>query len=156
MKKLIIVRGIQGSGKSTYAREWVLQDPEHRVRFNNDDIRNMLGKYWVPNREDLVSSIKQAFLKNAFTYGYDIVVDNMNLNPRECEYLENEVRIWNAFVDDPQIVKSDMVRYNYEIEYIDFKTPLEECIRRDALRENPIGESVITATYNRYKKFYEE
>lgn len=40
---LIICRGIQGSGKSTWAKQWCHEDPEHRVRFNNDDIRNMLG-----------------------------------------------------------------------------------------------------------------
>lgn len=47
---LIICRGIQGSGKSTWAKQWCHEDPEHRVRFNNDDIRNMLGDYWIPNR----------------------------------------------------------------------------------------------------------
>lgn len=52
---LIICRGIQGSGKTSFAKQWCHEDPEHRVRFNNDDIRNMLGDYWVPNREKLVT-----------------------------------------------------------------------------------------------------
>ena len=52
-RKLILCRGIQASGKSTWAKAWAKEDPEHRVRFNNDDIRNMLGEYWVPNREGL-------------------------------------------------------------------------------------------------------
>ena len=47
MSKIILCRGIQGSGKTTWAKQWVLEDPEHRVRFNNDDIRNMLGKEHV-------------------------------------------------------------------------------------------------------------
>lgn len=45
MAKVILCRGIQGSGKTTWAKQWALEDPEHRVRFNNDDVRNMLGKY---------------------------------------------------------------------------------------------------------------
>lgn len=49
MPKIILCRGIQDSGKTTFAKQWALEDPEHRVRFNNDDIRNMLGKYWVPD-----------------------------------------------------------------------------------------------------------
>lgn len=54
MKKVIFVRGIQGSGKSTWAKAWALEDPENRLRISWDDIRNMLGKYWVPNREKIV------------------------------------------------------------------------------------------------------
>lgn len=57
-RKLIICRGIQGSGKTTRAKQWCHEDPEHRVRFNNDDIRNMLGKYWVPSREGLIKDLK--------------------------------------------------------------------------------------------------
>ena len=36
---LVICRGIQGSGKTSFAKQWCHEDPEHRVRFNNDDIR---------------------------------------------------------------------------------------------------------------------
>ena len=44
-KQVIVCQGIPASGKSTYANEWVLEDPVHRVRINMDSIRNMLGKY---------------------------------------------------------------------------------------------------------------
>ena len=57
MKTILILRGLQGSGKTTFAKEWVNKDPESRVRFNRDDIRNMLGKYWVPKRESLITDI---------------------------------------------------------------------------------------------------
>lgn len=43
------------------AKQWVLEDPEHRVRFSNDDIRNMLGKYWFPSREGLVKGFEEYF-----------------------------------------------------------------------------------------------
>lgn len=31
--------------------------------------------------------------------------------------------------------------------------PVDECIRRDAMRPNPIGEKVIKATWRRYRDF---
>lgn len=141
-KKLILTRGIQGSGKSTWARKWVEEDPEHRVRINNDDIRNMFGVYWVPSREKLVTEAKANMITFALINGYDVVVDNMNLNPKEdtwirtlCEKIEKDTGI------------------HVNIEYKDFWTPVEECIRRDAMRPNPIGEKVIRDTWRRYKHF---
>mgnify|MGYP000836579968 FL=1 len=143
MPKIVLCRGIQGSGKTTWARKWVLEDPEHRVRFNNDDIRNMLGKYWVTSREHLVSDIKKDFMVSAMEFGYDIVVDNMNFNPKEIEYYEN-------------LVDSTLGYMNcYSLEYKDFFIPLEVCIERDSKRENPIGEEVIRKTYERYKSIIE-
>lgn len=142
-KKLILCRGIQGSGKSTFARAWVEEDPEHRIRINNDDIRNMLGKYWVTSRESLVSSIKKNMAEEAINRGYNIVVDNMNLNPKEILFWKDMVKMANMDPDG----------YQYEIEFKDFFIPLEECIRRDAMRPNPIGEKVIRETWKRYKHF---
>lgn len=141
-RKLIICRGIQGSGKSTWAKQWCHEDPEHRVRFNNDDVRNMLGDYWVPSREKLVTEAKANMITFALIKGYDVVVDNMNLNPKEdawirtlCENIEKDTGI------------------HVNIEYKDFWTPVEECIRRDAARPNPIGEKVIKETWRRYRNF---
>lgn len=136
--KIILCVGIQASGKSTFSKAWVAEEPEKRVRFNNDDIRNALGVYWVPSREKLISSIKDDFAKNAIKYKYDIIVDNMNLNPKEDAY-------WQKIADDN----------DYDIERKYFLTPLKECIRRDSLRENPIGAKIIRATYAHYHKFLE-
>ena len=151
MPKIILCRGIQGSGKTTWAKQWVLEDPEHRVRFNNDDIRNMLGKYWVPSREDLVNDLKRFFLWSSMSYGFDIVIDNMNLNSKELEYYDKVLDNWN----NPKGVLSDVVRPKYDIEFKDFFTPLEDCIERDSKRPNPIGEEVIRNTYEKYKNIIE-
>lgn len=141
-RKLILCRGIQASGKSTWAKAWVKGDPEHRVRFNNDDIRNMLGEYWVPSREGMVTELKRSFACEATRKGYDIVVDNMNLNPKEVKWWEDVISVANSTTD-----------FHYELEFKDFFISVEECIRRDAMREQPMGAKVIKDTWRRYQAF---
>ena len=143
--KIIICQGIQGSGKSTWARKWAQEDPSHRVRWNNDDMRLLMGQYWVPSREPLLSKIRALFMNTTMDYGFDIVIDDMNLNPNTTEYYEVLVQAYNATHDD-----------KYVIEYRLFNTPLDVCIERDAKRKNPIGAKVLTDTYTKYEKLIAE
>lgn len=146
-RKIIVLRGLQGSGKSTWAKQWVNEDPEHRVRFNRDDIRNMLGKYWVPSREKLINDIYDGFLNGAMNRGYNIVIDNMNLNEKYLEDIQEDIDWFNSMTDDDYETK-----WSYEMEVKDFfHIPLQVCIERDAQRENPIGADVIKRTYYKYK-----
>ena len=139
MNKLIICRGIPASGKTFWAKQWVLEDPEHRVRINQDDIRLMLGKYWVPSREKLVQHIQEEALIEALERGYDIVIDNTNLNKKVLDF-------YRALVID---------HGNHAIEYKDFfDTPLSVCIERDKNRDVQVSEKIIRNFYNNYKNIY--
>lgn len=153
MRKIILCRGIQGSGKTTFAEQWVLEDPEHRVRFNNDDIRNMLGKYWVPSRELLVRALKIQFIVTSMEMGYDIVIDNMNLNPKEIEFYKPYIEAHNQTVEElrKENILNPQDDFKYELEFKNFFIPLQDCIDRDAKRPNPIGEEAIRKTYEKYK-----
>ena len=139
MNKLIICRGIPASGKTFWAKQWVLEDPEHRVRINQDDIRLMLGKYWVPSREKLVQHIQEEALTEALLNGYDIVIDNTNLNKKVLDF-------YRALVID---------HGNHAIEYKDFfNTPLSVCIERDKNRDVQVSEKISRNFYNNYKDIY--
>ena len=139
MNKLIICRGIPASGKTFWAKQWVLEDPEHRVRINQDDIRLMLGKYWVPSREELVQHIQKEALIEALERSYDIVIDNTNLNKKVLDF-------YRALVID---------HGNHAIEYKDFfDTPLSICIERDKNRDVQVSEKIIRNFYNNYKNIY--
>ena len=139
MSKLIITRGLPASGKSTWAKQWVLEDPEHRVRINQDDIRLMLGKYWVPSREKLVQEIQFNAIIEALNREFDVVIDNTNLNNKVLDQFN---RLIKTFED-------------YEIEYKDFfDTPLSVCIERDKNRDLQVTEKVIRSFYNNYKDKY--
>ena len=139
MSKLIICRGIPASGKSTWAKQWVLEDPEHRVRINQDDNRLMLGKYWVPSRTKLVQDIQFAAVVEALSKEFDVVIDNTNLNKKVLDGFDRLIKTFE----------------NYEIEYKDFfDTPLSVCIERDKNRDLQVTEKVIRSFYNNYKDKY--
>ena len=148
MKKIILTRGIPASSKSTWAKQEVLKDPEHSVRINMDDLRNMSGKYWVPTREKYITACKGTILINAINFKFDtIIIDEMNLNPKENGYLKGIVSMMNDTFKD----NND----KYIIEIKDFtKVPLDVCLERDSKRENPIGENVIRGIFNKYKDLY--
>ena len=139
MNKLIICRGIPASGKTFWAKQWVLEDPEHRVRINQDDIRLMLGKYWVPSREKLVQEIQFDAIIEALNREFDVVIDNTNLNNKVLDQFNRLIRTFE----------------DYEIEYKDFfDTPLSVCIERDKNRDLQVTEKVIRSFYNNYKDKY--
>jgi tRNA uridine 5-carbamoylmethylation protein Kti12 len=137
MNKIILTQGIQGSGKTTWAKAWVAEDPEHRIRINNDDITSMWGQpFGTPGLYERLRMFRQLMITRAIQDNLDIVVDNMNLSTSSLKEVQ-------------EIVKN----FDYVIEYKDFtKVPLEVCIERDSKRPNPIGEKIIKETYNKYIK----
>lgn len=144
MSKIIICRGLPASGKSFFAKQWVLEDSEHRVRINQDDIRLMLGKYWVPEREKLVKIIQDNAISRAIQYGFNIVIDNTNLNPKTLEQLT-------------KLITECGLQFHVInlIEYKDFfNTSLSTCIERDKHRELQVTEEVIRGFFERYKDTY--
>lgn len=142
-RKVIILQGLPASGKTAWAKQWCLIDPEHRIRINQDDIRNMLGKYWVIEREPLVTEINENIINESMHRGYDIVIDNMNLDDMIIEKIKDKVEAFNKHVN---------ANWKYKIEYKTFfDQSLEDCIERDSKRGNPIGETVIRSIYEKYK-----
>ena len=137
MNKIILTQGIQGSGKTTWAKAWVAEDPEHRIRINNDDITSMWGQpFGTPGLYERLKNTRVYIICRAISEGLDIVIDNMNLS--------------NSSLKEIQTITEDN---DYVIEYKDFtKVPLEVCIERDSKRPNPVGEKIIRDTYNKYIK----
>ena len=147
MKRIILTRGIPASGKSTWAKQKVLKDPEHSIRINRDDLRNMCGKYWVPAREKYILYCRNLLLNTAIYMNFNtIIIDDMNLNPRDIDYIIKAVNVFN------KVLKS---KNQYKIEFKDFtNVPLNVCIERDSKRENPLGEKVIREIFNKYQTMY--
>lgn len=144
MPKIIICQGTRSSGKTDWTKQWVLKDPEHRVRFSDDDIRDMLGKHQAPEREVLVNAMRRQFIVAALKKCYDVVIDG-TLKPHENDFVRRCVKAHNSTVDElrslGKLSPQDDTRYS--IEYKDSIVPLQESTDEDA----------TTATYKKTYKF---
>ena len=136
MIKVRLNRGLPGSGKSTATRNWVKEDPTNRVIVCRDNIRMMLGPYWLLSREKLVTDIEEKMVISAINRGFDVTVDATNLR------LNSEARWLNVM---------KLAEKESELEIIDFTdVPVETCIARDLERERIVGEDVIRKMRNSY------
>ena len=141
MAKIILCRGIQGSGKTTWAKQYCKEHP-NTIRVNRDDIRQMFSQKWSKELEQIVIDTELRAIDNALYEEMDVVVDDVsNLNRYTVD------KIWDI-VRKYQQMRSIS---DYGIIYQDLFTSLEECIERDSKRPNPIGEEVIRKTYEKYK-----
>ena len=83
--QLLILRGLPGSGKSTFARKWVNESPSNRVRVNRDDLRMMTFDRKVnltQKEEESITALEHSLVVSSLSRGLNVVVDAMHLRPR--------------------------------------------------------------------------
>ena len=133
MKKVILMKGLPGSGKSTYAKKIVDDNPEHYKRINRDDLRLMFdnGFNSKPN-ETFIRSVRDLLIVKTLESGKSAIVDDTNLSEKNLIRISQLVQQHNKLHNENIVV---------EVKHIE--TSLEECIKRDALREKPVGAKVI-------------
>ena len=133
--KILLLKGLPASGKSTYSKELVTKD-HNWVRVNKDDLRAMMNNgEFLGKLEKQVIKTEREIAENALKLGKNVVIDDTNFNPIHEEYFRDLA-----------------MRYGAEFEVKFFDTPLEECIKRDIKRPNGVGETVIRKMYNQYLK----
>lgn len=128
-----LMRGLPASGKSTAARRLMAESGGRMRRVSLDDLRRMLddndGSRHLGRRfEETVLAVQDATVLAAIETGFDIVVDNTHLVSRIPKRLKN-------------LVGGRAVFEVHDLTDVD----VEECVRRDALRPNPVGEEHIRA-----------
>ncbi len=132
--KVLILKGLPGSGKSTWAKEYCEKHTDW-VRINRDDLRNMRGLYWLPKDEDLISQWEKTAIAEALAYEKNVIVDATNLNPKYLNNLRHMI-----YQENP----------SHTIEEKVFDVSPEECIKRDLKRPNSVGADVIWGMYFKY------
>lgn len=139
MRKALILTGLSGSGKSTFARQFCADNPNY-LRVNRDDLRRAvlpvsLGEYWqtwpdpAKSRiENVVNEVQKALIISGLAKGWNLLIDNTNL---KLSYL-NDIR--KLLGEHTEAI---------EIDYQLLDVPVEECIQRDRFRTDSVGEVVI-------------
>lgn len=127
MPKFIVLQGLPASGKTTKAFDIINADLKSWVRINNDDIRKMFwGTPYDSQDEGFITEIRWQLIKQAIYRGKNIIIDNINLNPKLLDEYRETAKL-----------------HGYEYEEVLVDTPLEVCIIRDSYRNFPVGEQVI-------------
>jgi len=125
------MQGLQVSGKTTRAEELVKQYG-NAVRVNRDILRTMLHfDVWNYNKENITRDVSRKMVMYLLQQGSAgvVIVDDTNLDVKV-------VAAWKDLARD----------CNAEFELWRLDTPIDECIRRDALREKRVGRTVIVGT----------
>jgi len=137
VKKLIMFKGLPGSGKDTVAKDLMEQFPSAYKRVNKDDLREMLdlGK-WSGSNEKFVLKIRDLIIKEALKEGKHVLCTDTNLHSK------HEIKL-------KEIAKEGSADFRImDLTSVDIDT----CIKRDLKREKSVGEKVIKDMYNRYLK----
>lgn len=131
MIKLLVLKGLPASGKSTYARELANKG---WVRTNKDDLRVMLhnGRYNKSN-ESIVIGVRDSIVYDGLRAGRNVVVDDTNFHPSHTDRL--------------QAIALEL-GVGYEEKFFDID--VDEAIKRDLARPVTVGEKVIRKMYDQY------
>jgi predicted kinase len=93
------------------------------------------GRAWSRAHEQTVLDVQDAAVRAAIDGGFDAVVDNTHLTPHIPK------RLKAAAMGRATFVVHDFTH-----------VPFGECLRRDAARENPVGEDVIQRLHDNHVK----
>lgn len=137
-KKLHIVIGIPGSGKSTYALKLIKQN-NNWVRVNRDDIRiNNFGTEHNPHIENQVTKIEHFIIHSSLESGYNVVVDNCNIKlSYRNEYKKIAESVGNVLYDEHFV-----------------NTSFNQCIEWNKSRARQVPEDILVKFYKQASSLY--
>lgn len=129
MAKLLMMRGLPASGKTTRAKE-IMREAGNMVRVNRDQLRPMLhgDAKWSGKKEKVTRHVQRAMVKDLLDNDYSVIVDDTNLRHVDRDRWNHVARETNA-----------------KFEVVDMDTPYDECVHRDDKREGNVGSHVITS-----------
>lgn len=128
--------GLPASGKSSQAKERIIEGKGKTKGVERDALRNMLdaGRF-SPKNEQLVTEIQEMIIKHLLDRGKDVIVSDTNLHTGTRQRLAAIAKGKGAEVAE---------------DHSFLNVSVEECIKRDLARANSVGEHVIRRMYHKY------
>ena len=136
---LILLVGIPGSGKTTYAEKYIEENP-NTVHLSSDKIRAELwGNEATQGDNNEVFSLMQSKAIDALNNGQSVIYDATNITRKDRSYI---ITLCPKFA---------------KIECHIIWAPIETCIERDTARERTVGKEVIDRMLKRFQApYYDE
>lgn len=131
MPSVTIVRGLPSCGKTTWAKEWVEQDPTVRARVSRADLAAMAGG---DVSVDMAMALRNAALSSLLAADMDVVVDDIHLSDQSVQDILALARAFNSLI----------------LVYDMSQMPLDEVFRRNSGRDRPAPEDVIAGYYRTF------
>lgn len=133
---LILLVGIPGSGKTTYAEKYI-EEHYSTIHISSDDIRAELwGNEATQGDNNEVFSLMQSRTIEALNNGQSVVYDATNITRKDRSYI---IALCPKFA---------------KIECHIIWAPIETCIERDAARERTVGKEIIDRMLKRFQAVY--
>ena len=137
--KLIILVGIPGSGKTTYAKNYIERNA-NTLHLSSDTIRaELYGDESIQGDPSEVFSLMQKRAVEALNEGYNVIYDTTNITRKDRASI---ISICPKFAR----IECHIVWH-----------PIEVCIERDAARKRTVGKEVIDRMLKRFQApYYDE
>lgn len=127
--RLVVLSGLPGSGKSTYARR--LSAASNLYIISRDDLRRFFPSVDEFDLTQRLAELASSFLRNWVS----VVVDSPNLDPQD------------------EIVWTDVAKRNGAIlQWVHLNTSVDECVRRNACRPSALRTKDIRALALKYQE----
>lgn len=139
--KLIILIGIPGSGKSTYAAQYV-QSNSNAIVVGRDKLRELLfgytestvGDYYkheqIRDRESMVTEFQHLAIDKGLQQGKTVIIDDTNCN------LDRLKKLYDKYVSRVASITIQL-----------FDTPIGDCLNRNAMRTRQVPDECVLKFY---------
>ena len=146
-QQIILTRGVPASGKTTWALQYIKNNPQY-VNVNRDDLRaSMFPTHYnrdtykpSKSRESAVTKAQLDITTAAIDSGKSVIVSDTNINP-------NSVANWQGQVDWYR-----QLGYDVDLEIKNFDCDLDVALERNALRDGGVPPSVVYRMYREYNE----